>query len=303
MNDLEMYREQLGLCDDKIIDALVERNAIIEKIMAYKETYGMPILQPQQEAKQKMRLEEKLADNKYKEEIYDVFRCILRNSKRIQARKLFDYNIVLIGFMGAGKTTITNLINRFYDIDDGKIQYDGININRIRKYDLRRSLGVVLQEVNLFTGTVMDNIRYGKLDATDEECIAAAKLANADGFIRMLPDGYDTVLSGDGSGLSQGQRQLISIARAAVADPPVMILDEATSSIDTRTESIVQRGMDNLMHGRTVFVIAHRLSTIQNADVIMVMDQGRIIERGNHEHLIEEKGRYYQLYTGAFELE
>ena len=211
--------------------------------------------------------------------------------------------VALVGATGAGKTTITNLINRFYDIDDGKIQYDGININRIRKYDLRRSLGVVLQEVNLFTGTVMDNIRYGKLDATDEECIAAAKLANADGFIRMLPDGYDTVLSGDGSGLSQGQRQLISIARAAVADSPVMILDEATSSIDTRTESIVQRGMDNLMHGRTVFVIAHRLSTIQNADVIMVMDQGRIIERGNHEHLIEEKGRYYQLYTGAFELE
>ena len=211
--------------------------------------------------------------------------------------------VALVGATGAGKTTITNLINRFYDIDDGKIQYDGININRIRKYDLRRSLGVVLQEVNLFTGTVMDNIRYGKLDATDEECIAAAKLANADGFIRMLPDGYDTVLSGDGSGLSQGQRQLISIARAAVADPPVTILDEATSSIDTRTESIVQRGMDNLMHGRTVFVIAHRLSTIQNADVIMVMDQGRIIERGNHEHLIEEKGRYYQLYTGAFELE
>ena len=211
--------------------------------------------------------------------------------------------VALVGATGAGKTTITNLINRFYDIDDGKIQYDGININRIRKYDLRRSLGVVLQEVNLFTGTVMDNIRYGKLDATDEECIAAAKLANADEFIRMLPDGYDTVLSGDGSGLSQGQRQLISIARAAVADPPVMILDEATSSIDTRTESIVQRGMDNLMHGRTVFVIAHRLSTIQNADVIMVMDQGRIIERGNHEHLIEEKGRYYQLYTGAFELE
>lgn len=211
--------------------------------------------------------------------------------------------VALVGATGAGKTTITNLINRFYDIDDGKIQYDGININRIKKVDLRRSLGVVLQDVNLFTGTVMDNIRYGKLDATDEECIAAAKLANADGFIRMLPDGYDTVLEGDGSGLSQGQRQLISIARAAVADPPVMILDEATSSIDTRTESIVQKGMDNLMHGRTVFVIAHRLSTIQNADVIMVMDHGRIIERGNHEHLLEEKGRYYQLYTGAFELE
>lgn len=211
--------------------------------------------------------------------------------------------VALVGATGAGKTTITNLINRFYDIDDGKIQYDGININRIRKYDLRRSLGVVLQDVNLFTGTVMDNIRYGNLDATDEECIAAAKLANADGFIRMLPDGYDTVLEGDGSGLSQGQRQLISIARAAVADPPVMILDEATSSIDTRTETIVQKGMDNLMHGRTVFVIAHRLSTIYNADVIMVMDHGRIIERGNHEHLLEEKGRYYQLYTGAFELE
>lgn len=211
--------------------------------------------------------------------------------------------VALVGATGAGKTTITNLINRFYDIDDGKIQYDGININRIKKFDLRRSLGVVLQDVNLFTGTVMENIRYGKLDATDEECIAAARLANADGFIRMLPEGYNTVLEGDGSGLSQGQRQLVSIARAAVADPPVMILDEATSSIDTRTESIIQKGMDNLMHGRTVFVIAHRLSTIQNADVIMVMDQGRIIERGNHEHLLEEKGRYYELYTGAFELE
>ena len=211
--------------------------------------------------------------------------------------------IALVGATGAGKTTITNLINRFYDIDDGKIRYDGIHINKIRKEDLRRSLGVVLQDVNLFTGSVMDNIRYGRLDASDEECIAAARLANADGFIRMLPDGYDTILEGDGSGLSQGQRQLISIARAAVADPPVMILDEATSSIDTRTEAIVQRGMDNLMKGRTVFVIAHRLSTIQNADVIMVMDQGRIIERGNHEHLMEEKGRYYQLYTGAFELE
>ena len=211
--------------------------------------------------------------------------------------------VALVGATGAGKTTITNLINRFYDIDDGKIRYDGINVNHISKKDLRSSLGVVLQDVNLFTGTVMENIRYGKLDATDEECIAAAKLANADGFIRMLPDGYDTVLEGDGSGLSQGQRQLISIARAAVADPPVMILDEATSSIDTRTEAIVQRGMDNLMHGRTVFVIAHRLSTIQNSDVIMVMDQGRIIERGNHDHLMAEKGRYYQLYTGAFELE
>lgn len=211
--------------------------------------------------------------------------------------------VALVGATGAGKTTITNLINRFYDIDDGKIQYDGININRIKKFDLRRSMGVVLQEVNLFTGTVMENIRYGKLNATDEECMAAARLANADGFIQMLPEGYDTVLEGDGGGLSQGQRQLISIARAAVADPPVMILDEATSSIDTRTEAIVQKGMDNLMHGRTVFVIAHRLSTIKNADVIMVMDKGRIIERGDHERLLSEKGRYYQLYTGAFEME
>jgi len=211
--------------------------------------------------------------------------------------------IALVGATGAGKTTITNLINRFYDIADGKIRYDGININKIKKSDLRRSLGVVLQEVNLFTGTVMDNIRYGRLDATDQECIQAAKLANADHFIRMLPHGYDTVLSGDGNGLSQGQRQLISIARAAVADPPVMILDEATSSIDTRTESIVQAGMDSLMHGRTVFVIAHRLSTIKNADMIMVLEQGRIIERGNHEQLLEKKGKYYQLYTGTFELQ
>ena len=211
--------------------------------------------------------------------------------------------VAFVGATGAGKTTITNLINRFYDIADGKIRYDGININKIMKPDLRRSLGVVLQDVNLFTGTVMDNIRYGKLDATDEECIAAAKLANADDFITRLPDGYNTVLKGDGSGLSQGQRQLISIARAAVADPPVMILDEATSSIDTRTEALVQRGMDKLMEGRTVFVIAHRLSTVQNSDVIMVLDHGRIIERGSHDQLIAEKGQYYQLYTGAFELE
>ena len=206
--------------------------------------------------------------------------------------------VAFVGATGAGKTTITNLINRFYDLADGKIRYDGININKIKKPDLRRSLGIVLQDVNLFTGTVMDNIRYGRLDATDEECIAAAKRANAHHFIMLLPDGYQTVLSGDGSGLSQGQRQLLSIARAAVADPPVMILDEATSSIDTRTERIVQAGMDALMHGRTVFVIAHRLSTIQNADVIMVLDHGRIIERGNHEKLMAEKGRYYLLYTG-----
>lgn len=211
--------------------------------------------------------------------------------------------IAFVGATGAGKTTITNLINRFYDITDGKIRYDGININKIKKADLRRSLGVVLQEVNLFTGTVMENLRYGNPDATDEDCIAAAKLANADGFIRMLPQGYNTVLKGDGSGLSQGQRQLISIARAAVSDPPVMILDEATSSIDTRTEALVQDGMDKLMKGRTVFVIAHRLSTVQNSDVIMVLDHGHIIERGNHEKLIDEKGTYYQLYTGAFELE
>ena len=211
--------------------------------------------------------------------------------------------VALVGSTGAGKTTITNLINRFYDIEDGKIRYDGINITKIRKTDLRRSLGIVLQEVNLFTGTVMENLRYGNPDATDEECIEAAKLANADSFIRMLPEGYNTVLKGDGSGLSQGQRQLISIARAAVSDPPVMILDEATSSIDTRTEALVQDGMDKLMKGRTVFVIAHRLSTVQNSDVIMVLDHGHIIERGNHEQLIQKKGTYYQLYTGAFELE
>lgn len=211
--------------------------------------------------------------------------------------------VAFVGATGAGKTTITNLINRFYDIADGKIRYDGININKIKKDDLRRSLGIVLQEVNLFTGTIMDNIRYGKLDATDEEIYAAAKLANADDFIRRLPDGYNTMVTGDGGRLSQGQRQLISIARAAVADPPVMILDEATSSIDTRTEAIVQKGMDSLMHGRTVFVIAHRLSTVKNSDVIMVLEQGRIIERGNHDKLISEHGKYYQLYTGAFELE
>lgn len=211
--------------------------------------------------------------------------------------------IAFVGATGAGKTTITNLITRFYDIADGKIRYDGININKIKKADLRRSLGVVLQDVNLFTGTVMENLRYGNPDATDDDCIAAAKLANADGFIRMLPQGYNTVLKGDGNGLSQGQRQLISIACAAVSNPPVMILDEATSSIDTRTEALVQDGMDKLMKGRTVFVIAHRLSTVQNSDVIMVLDHGRIIERGNHEKLIAEKGTYYQLYTGAFELE
>ena len=211
--------------------------------------------------------------------------------------------VAFVGATGAGKTTITNLLNRFYDIADGKIRYDGININKIKKADLRRSLGIVLQETNLFTGTVMENIRYGKLDATDEECIAAAKLAGADDFITRLPDGYQTYLSGNGANLSQGQRQLLSIARAAAADPPVMILDEATSSIDTRTEAIVQKGMDALMEGRTVFVIAHRLSTVKNSDVIIVLDHGNIIERGNHDALIAMKGQYYQLYTGAFELE
>ena len=208
--------------------------------------------------------------------------------------------IAFVGATGAGKTTITNLINRFYDIADGKIRYDDININKIKKQDLRRSLGMVLQDTHLFTGTVMENIRYGKLDATDEECIAAAKLANADGFINRLPDGYQTMLTGDGSNLSQGQRQLLAIARAAVADPPALILDEATSSIDTRTEKLVQAGMDALMKGRTTFVIAHRLSTVKNSDCIMVMEHGRIIERGTHDELIEEKGKYYQLYTGNF---
>lgn len=207
--------------------------------------------------------------------------------------------IAFVGSTGAGKTTITNLINRFYDIQDGKICYDGINVNKIKKDDLRRSLGIVLQDTHLFTGTVKENIRFGKLDATDEEIVAAAKLANADGFIRRLPEGYDTMLAGDGVNLSQGQRQLLAIARAAVADPPVLILDEATSSIDTRTERIIQESMDRLMHGRTTFVIAHRLSTVRNSDCIMVLERGRIIERGTHDQLIEERGKYYQLYTGG----
>lgn len=211
--------------------------------------------------------------------------------------------IAFVGATGAGKTTITNLINRFYDLADGKIRYDGINITKIRKPDLRRSMGIILQGVNLFTGTILDNIRYGRLDATDEECREAARLSGADSFIVRLPQGYDTVITGDNNNLSQGQCQLISIARAAVADLPVMIMDEATSSIDTRTERIVQEGMDRLMEGRTVFVIAHRLSTVRNSQVIMVLSQGRIIERGSHEQLIAEKGQYYQLYTGAFELE
>ena len=226
---------------------------------------------------------------------YEPNKIVLHNIRLYAAP---GQKIAFVGSTGAGKTTITNLINRFYDIADGKIRYDGININKIKKPDLRRSLGMVLQDTHLFTGTVMDNIRYGRLDASDEECIAAAKLANADGFIRRLPEGYQTVLTGDGSNLSQGQRQLLSIARAAVADPPVLILDEATSSIDTRTEALVQEGMDRLMKGRTTFVIAHRLSTVKNADCIMVLEQGRIIERGTHDQLLEEKGRYYQLYTG-----
>ena len=231
---------------------------------------------------------------------YDPEKTILHN---ITLYAEPGQKVAFVGATGAGKTTITNLINRFYDIADGKIRYDGININKIRKSDLRRSLGMVLQETNLFTGTVMENIRYGRLDATDEECIAAAQLANAHDFITRLPQGYNTMLDGDGGSLSQGQRQLLSIARAAVADPPVMILDEATSSIDTRTEAIVQQGMDALMTGRTVFVIAHRLSTVQNSDVSMVLELGHIIERGNHQSLIAQKGKYYQLYTGAFELE
>ena len=231
---------------------------------------------------------------------YDGKKLVLHN---ISLYAKPGQKIAFVGATGAGKTTITNLINRFYDIADGKIRYDGININKIKKPDLRKSMGVILQDVNLFTGTIMDNIRYGKLDATDEECIAAAKLSGADTFIKLLPQGYDTVIRGDGGSLSQGQCQLISIARAAVADPPVMIMDEATSSIDTRTEAIVQRGMDALMDGRTVFVIAHRLSTVRNSKAIMVLELGRIIERGNHEQLIEQKGTYYQLYTGAFELE
>ncbi len=226
---------------------------------------------------------------------YDDNKIVLHNIKLYATP---GQKIAFVGSTGAGKTTITNLINRFYDIADGKIRYDGININKIKKSDLRRSLGMVLQDTHLFTGTVMENIRYGRLDATDEECIAAAKLANADGFIRRLPDGYQTILTGDGANLSQGQRQLLAIARAAVADPPVLILDEATSSIDTRTEALVQDGMDRLMKGRTTFVIAHRLSTVKNSDCIMVLEHGRIIERGSHEQLLEEKGRYYQLYTG-----
>ncbi|MBR5280232.1 MAG: ABC transporter ATP-binding protein [Clostridia bacterium] len=231
---------------------------------------------------------------------YDGEKTVLKN---VSVYAEPGQKVAFVGATGAGKTTITNLINRFYDIADGKIRYDGININKIRKSDLRRSLGIVLQETNLFTGTVMENIRYGRLDATDEECMEAAKLAGADDFIRRLPEGYQTQLANNGSNLSQGQRQLVAIARAAVANPPVMILDEATSSIDTRTEAIVQRGMDKLMEGRTVFVIAHRLSTVMNSDVIMVLDHGEIIERGNHEKLIAQKGTYYQLYTGAFELE
>ncbi|HIS30651.1 MAG TPA: ABC transporter ATP-binding protein [Candidatus Limivivens intestinipullorum] len=229
---------------------------------------------------------------------YDDKKIVLHN---IKMYAMPGQKIAFVGSTGAGKTTITNLINRFYDIQDGKIRYDEININKIKKGDLRRSLGMVLQDTHLFTGTVMDNIRYGRLDATDEECMAAARLANADGFIRRLPEGYQTMLTGDGANLSQGQRQLLAIARAAVADPPVLILDEATSSIDTRTEKLVQQGMDGLMKGRTTFVIAHRLSTIRNADCIMVLEHGRIIERGNHDQLIAEKGKYYQLYTGKFE--
>ena len=230
---------------------------------------------------------------------YDENKMVLHN---ISLWAKPGQKIAFVGATGAGKTTITNLINRFYDIADGKIRYDGININKIKKPDLRRSLGIVLQDTHLFTGTVMENIRYGRLEASDEECIAAAKLANADGFIRRLPDGYNTMLTGDGANLSQGQRQLLAIARAAVADPPVLILDEATSSIDTRTEALIEKGMDRLMEGRTVFVIAHRLSTVRNADAILVLEHGQVVERGSHEALLAQKGEYYQLYHGMFEL-
>jgi ATP-binding cassette subfamily B protein len=238
--------------------------------------------------------------------MYDVDFAYIKGKTVLHDISLYakpGHKIAFVGATGAGKTTITNLINRFYDIEDGKIRYDGININKIKKADLRRSLGIVLQDTNLFTGTVMDNIRYGKLDATDNEVYEAAKIANAYDFITRLPKGFDTMLEGNGENLSQGQRQLISIARAAVADAPVMILDEATSSIDTRTEKLVAKGMDQLMEGRTVFVIAHRLSTVQDSNVIIVLDHGKIIERGTHEDLIASKGQYYQLYTGAFELE
>ena len=231
---------------------------------------------------------------------YDGKKTVLHN---VTLYGMPGEKIAFVGSTGAGKTTITNLINRFYDIEDGKIRYDDININKIKKSSLRRSLGIVLQDTHLFTGTIMDNIRYGRLDASDEECIAASKLANAHEFIKHLEHGYDTMIHAGGESLSQGQRQLLSIARAAVANPPVLILDEATSSIDTHTERIVQEGMDKLMEGRTVFVIAHRLSTIQNSDAIMVLEQGHIIERGNHEDLLKQKGKYYQLYTGAFELD
>ena len=231
---------------------------------------------------------------------YDGKKTVLKN---VSLYAMPGQKIAFVGSTGAGKTTITNLINRFYDVNEGKITYDGINIKKIKKSELRRSMGMVLQDTHLFTGTVRDNIAYGRLDATDEEIVAAAKLANADSFITRLPDGYDTLITGDGANLSQGQRQLLAIARAAVADPPVLILDEATSSIDTRTERLIEKGMDSLMEGRTVFVIAHRLSTVRNSDAIMVLEHGEIIERGNHDDLIAQKGKYYQLYTGQFELD
>ena len=301
MNQLEVLRESLGQCDEIILDALLMRNRIVEDIMVYKEANNVPILQPEQEAKQKEWLERRMQEKRHKNEVADVFESITRNSKKIQARKLFNYNIVLIGFMGAGKSTIVNLISRFYNVNGGRVLIDGQDISQVTIHSLREQMGIMMQDSFIFSGDIEDNIRYGKLDATREEIVKASRTVCADEFISKMPDRYQTEVRERGSMLSQGQKQLISFARTLLSDPAILILDEATSSIDVQTEKALQTGLNAMLKGRTSFIIAHRLSTIRNCDKIMYIDNGGIMESGTHDELMAKKGYYYKLYTAQLD--